>query len=101
MTYIKLKNNIVIQKQPYLEKGFVEAPDDVICGQIKQANGSFKNPTPIPPPPPTKEELLAKTTRPGGLADRLEEIIDFIENGTPLSVETKTWVSNRKGIRED
>ena len=97
--YIKTKNNIVIQKQPNKEKGFIEAPDNVVCGQIKQSDGSFKNPVPIPEPPPTIAELLRETESIGVIARKLEEIIDFIENETPLSLQTKEWVSNRKGIR--
>ena len=45
MAYIKLNNdNVIIQKQPNFESGFIEAPDDVICGMIKQSDGSFKKP---------------------------------------------------------
>ena len=45
MAYIKLNNdNVIIQKQPNFESGFIEAPDDVICGMITQSDGSFKNP---------------------------------------------------------
>lgn len=54
---------------------------------------AFKN------PPPTITELLRETESIGVIARKLEEIIDFIENGTPLSLQTKDWVSNRKGIR--
>ncbi len=46
MAWVKIKNNIVIQKQPNQEEGFVEVSDSVICGQIKQSDGSFVNPTP-------------------------------------------------------
>ena len=100
MAYIKLKNNIVVQKQPYPEKDFVKASDNVVCGQIKQTDGSFKNPPPIPPPPPTIAELLAETEGREVIAEKLEEIIDFIENGTPLSAASKTWMSDRKIIRQ-
>ena len=45
MAYIKLNNdNVIIQKQPNFESGFIEAPDNVICGMIKQSDGSFKKP---------------------------------------------------------
>ena len=45
MAYIKLNNdNVIIQKQPNIESGFIEAQDDVICGMIKQSDGSFKKP---------------------------------------------------------
>ena len=45
MAYIKLNDdNVIIQKQPNFESGFIEAPDNVICGMIKQSDGSFKKP---------------------------------------------------------
>lgn len=98
--YIKLNaKNVVIQKQPYPGKGFKEAPDDVVCGQIKQSDGSFKNPPPVPSPPPTVEELLYETEGMAALAGKIEEIIDYIENGTPLSTQAKDWVATRKTIR--
>ena len=43
MAWVKIDNNIIIQKQPYQEEGFVEAPDNVICGMIKEGD-SFVNP---------------------------------------------------------
>ena len=43
MAWIKIENNTIIQKQPYHEEGFVKAPDDVICGMIKEGD-SFVNP---------------------------------------------------------
>ena len=46
MAWVKIENNIVIQKQPYQEDGFVEVSDSVICGQIKQSDGKFVDPTP-------------------------------------------------------
>ena len=46
MAWVKIVDNIVVQKQPYQEDGFVEVSDNVVCGQIKQSDGSFANPTP-------------------------------------------------------
>ena len=40
MAWVKIENNIVIQKQPYQEDGFVEVSDDVICG-MEQVGNSF------------------------------------------------------------
>jgi len=53
MAWIKIENNIVVQKQPYQENGFVEVADDVYCGMIKQGD-DFVN------PPETLENSLAK-----------------------------------------
>jgi len=47
MTYIKLQDGVVIQKQSYAEAGFVEVSDDVVCGQIDNGDGTFSNP-PVP-----------------------------------------------------
>ena len=100
MRYALIKNKVVTQTQPNKATGFVEISDDVVCGQIKQTDGSFKNPDPIPPSPPTIAELLAETEDLGTIAEKLEEIIDFLENSTPLSQKTKDWMSNRKIIRQ-
>ena len=65
MAWVKIENNIVIQKQPYQENGFVEVADDVYCG-MKQVGDSFV----IPPKTleyalrelrQTRNSLLAKT----------------------------------------
>ena len=65
MAWVKIENNIVIQKQPYQENGFVEVADDVYCG-MKQDGDSFV----IPPKTleyalrelrQTRNSLLART----------------------------------------
>jgi len=33
------------------------------------------------------------------VARKLEDIIDHLENGTPLSTEAKDWMTNRKTMR--
>lgn len=48
MVFVKIENGIVVQKQPYSGHGFVEAPDDVCCGQVLQEDGSFIDP-PVDP----------------------------------------------------
>ena len=52
MVWVKIDNNIIVQKQSYQEEGFVEAPDNVICGMIKEGD-SFVN------PPETLDNALA------------------------------------------
>ena len=56
MAWVKIENNIVIQKQPYQENGFVEVADSVVCGMIQQGD-SFVVPT------ETFEEAIAKLRR--------------------------------------
>ena len=65
MAWVKIENNIVIQKQPYQENGFVEVADDIYCG-MKQVGDSFV----IPPKTleyalrelrQTRNSLLART----------------------------------------
>lgn len=51
MTFIKITNGVVVQKQPYAEAGFVEAPDDVICGML------FDGEVFSPPAPETPLEI--------------------------------------------
>ncbi len=45
MAFVKIENGIVVQKQPYAEEGFVEAPDDVVCGYFYN-DGDFSAPEP-------------------------------------------------------
>ena len=47
MKYAKIESNKVVQVQPYPEDGFVEIPDSIVCGMIKETDGTFVNP-PIP-----------------------------------------------------
>lgn len=45
MAFIKLAaNGVIIQKQPNPEPGFIEAPDDVITGMVRQPDGSYAPP---------------------------------------------------------
>lgn len=32
--YGKIENNILVQKQPYPQEGFIRIPADAVCGQI-------------------------------------------------------------------
>ena len=52
MAWVKIENNIVVQKQPYQEDGFVEVADTVICG-MEQVGDSFVV------PPQTFDSALA------------------------------------------
>lgn len=79
------KNNVVIQKQPHEQDGFIEVDDDVVCGQILSADGKFVNPTPSSEivKAKRKAEILAalddidwRTIRPlrAGEMDKVEEL---------------------------
>ena len=39
--YAKITNDIVTQIQPNNEAGFTQVPDNVVCGMIKQVDGTF------------------------------------------------------------
>jgi hypothetical protein len=43
--FILLVDNVVVQKQPNMQKGFVWTEKDVVCGQIEK-DGVFTNPKP-------------------------------------------------------
>jgi len=74
MKYAKIESNKVAQVQPSPEDGFVEIPDNVVCGMIKETDGTFVNP-PIP-----QEQLDAQ--RIGEIDARLKEI--DVESVRPL-----------------
>lgn len=54
MTYVKIQNGVVVQKQPYEEAGFIEAPDSVVPGFLYDGT-TFTAPT---PPQKTEAEIL-------------------------------------------
>lgn len=39
------EDSVVIRKQLDQEDGLIEVSDDVVCGQVRQSDGSFANPT--------------------------------------------------------
>jgi hypothetical protein len=53
MPYVLIQDGVVVQKQQSPDEGFIEAPDDVVCGYF-YAGGEFTAPEPVPtdPPPP-------------------------------------------------
>ena len=50
--FFKIETGVVVQKQPYMEPGFIEGADDVYCGYLY--NSTTKKFTP-PPQEPSKE----------------------------------------------
>lgn len=52
MAYIKLDNNVVVQKQPNPSEGFVEAWDGVVCGMTHDGTSSYLEANFTSPPIP-------------------------------------------------
>lgn len=44
MSYIKLDNGVVVQKQLVPSNGFIKAPDYVVCGMVDNGDGSYSAP---------------------------------------------------------
>lgn len=60
MQYILLDaNDVVVQRQPYPQEGFIEAPDGVMNGQQRQEDGSYTTPVEIPTSLQIRNEALA------------------------------------------
>lgn len=55
--FVKIENGVVVQKQPYAEDGFVEAPDDVVCGMVVDGAGFA---TPAIDPAQIKADLIER-----------------------------------------
>ena len=92
MAYIKLNNdNVIIQKQPNFESGFIEAPDNVICGMIKQSDGSFKKPEISF----DKRLLDARVTR-----DSLLKISDWTQFRDVTLSNDADWKTYRQSLRD-
>ena len=89
MAWVKINNNIIIQKQPYQEEGFVEAPDNVICGMIKEGD-SFVN------PPETLDNALANLRF---KRNRLLAETDYLAlSDNTLSDDMKTYRQNLRDL---
>ena len=43
--YVKIKDGVVVQRQPRPAEGFIEAPDTVVCGMLFDGE-NFTNPEP-------------------------------------------------------
>jgi 2-keto-3-deoxy-galactonokinase len=59
MAYVKIEKNVVVQKQPNEAEGFEEAPDSVVCGMVREEDGTFSAP-PVDPAPARLAEIDAE-----------------------------------------
>ncbi len=60
--YVLIENGVVVQKQPYPQKGFIQAPVSVFCGMIYEAEtGGFV--TPPSPPEPVPQSITPRQAR--------------------------------------
>lgn len=89
--FVKVEDGVVVQKQPYLEDGFIEAPDEVLPGFLYDGE-DFEAP---PVPGPTWDEVRAKRTSALYLSD-WTQLAD-----SPLSDEEKEdWAEYRQSLRD-
>ena len=42
MVYGKIKDNVLVQKQPNKQEGFVKIPDSIICGAVHDGSKKYK-----------------------------------------------------------
>ncbi len=77
MKFVKIEDGVVVQKQPYAAPGFIEAPDDVCCGQLLQEDGSFSN----PPTDPDAEKMSAIRAKKAELAALDLKLIRALREG--------------------
>jgi hypothetical protein len=64
MSFVLIQDGVVVQKQQSPDEGFIEAPDDVVCGYFC-TDGEFTAPElvpSIPPPPHINNGGLARFT---------------------------------------
>jgi len=91
------ENNVLIQKQPNEQEGFVSIPADAVCGQVLE-NGIFVNP---PASPPTLEQqrrasMLAGIEFEGVMCSAhkedqwgLDSVKDYVVGGMDIKFEFK------------
>lgn len=58
-TFVKIVGGVVVQKQHYTEDGFVEAPDNVVCGMLFDGEEYSNPPTTTPVEPPVSVQQIA------------------------------------------
>jgi len=92
MAWVKIENNIVVQKQPYQEDGFVEVADTVICG-MEQVGDSFVV------PPQSFESAMAelRAKRNALLTETDYIVIKAKETGATIPTAWKTY---RQALRD-
>lgn len=93
MAYVLLdENGVIIQKQPYDQEGFIEAPDEVECGMVQNQDGSFFNPNadkePDPLPAPRLEKIVLYNPDTGGeVTVKLDQNNQLTSDITPAEEE--------------
>ena len=89
MAWVKIENNIVIQKQPYQENGFVEVADTVVCGMIQQGDSFVV-------PPKTLEQAIENLR---SKRNRLLAETDYLAlSDSTLSDDMKTYRQNLRDL---
>jgi len=108
--FARIQNNEVLEIieadelppfHPEVASQFEEVDLLVEEGYIRpDSNGVFTAPVPIIPTPEDQKLIDLRATEDlGTISRKLEDVIDYIENGTPLPAEAKAWMANRKVIR--
>lgn len=94
MKYVKVIDGVVVQKQPNAQEGFIQAPDDVVCGWLYDGTTYTAPVIPGPTEAELQEELRS-------IRDRmLKESDAYMLPDYPLS-STKTEVENfRQALRD-
>jgi len=82
MKYAKTKNNVVVQTQPNKGRGFRKVPDDVVCGMVRQKDGSFV----APPIEDTRTYKEKRALEYPNLGDQLDAIMKWVFTETEFEV---------------
>lgn len=78
MTWVLVdETGVIIQRQPEPEEGFVEAPDDVCCGMVKQGDVFV---SPVPQDPDASLVPIAVTPAQAMIALDAMGLLEDIEN---------------------
>jgi hypothetical protein len=88
--FVKIENNIVVQKQPYNEEGFIEVGDDVHCGML-YSKGKFV----LPP------RIITWDEKRGARNALLAQSDWTVLEDSPLSDDQKEkWKKYRQELRD-
>lgn len=93
MAYFLIENGVVIQKQPNEEDGFIEGPDDVVCGFVFDGE-TFSAPSPSLPPLDARKARLTATVN--------AHVATLLAAGAPVAAgEATLHVALDDGSRAD
>jgi len=95
MAYVKIQDNIVVQKQPNDQGGFVKVDNTIVCGMVHDGSGDYSKGTFSVPPLPAVTWDAIRSKR-----DRLLSACDWTQLADSPLNGNQAWVDYRQDLRD-